>query len=196
MSFSKAQILTLAGKLCLELENDTSIAQYFDDTVERFALLPKPVFATNALVTLTAATATYSFASDMLRLLHAVFDDASILMTNEDGLDAYSSTWRTASGTPLAVTQDWLARQYTLYPNPDATSTAAGAEPLGEDYPDDILWISYAQDRASSIQDYYAIPLAILTIAREFSFSSIHEDDEFASECLRLGNLLLALMGH
>ena len=196
MSFSKANVLTLCGKLCLELENDTTISQYFDDTVERFALLPAPVFTKHALVTLTAGTETYDFESDMLRLLHAIFDDASLFMTDEDALEAYSTTWRSASGTPLAVTQDWLARQYTLYPNPDANSGVAGAEPLGEDYPDDILWIIYAQDRASAIQEYYALPLAILTLAREFSYATLHYDPEFAEQCNQLGQLMLALLGH
>jgi hypothetical protein len=196
MSFSKANVLTLCGKLCLELENDTTISQYFNDTVERLALLPAPVFTKHALVSLITATATYDFKSDMLKLLHAIFDDASLFLTNEDGLEAYSTTWRSASGTPLAVTQDWLARQYTLYPNPDATSVESGAEPLGEGYPGDTLWIIYAHDRASSIQEYYALPLAILTLAREFSYSTLHYEPEFADQCSQLGQLILSLMGH
>jgi hypothetical protein len=198
MSFSKAQILTLCSSLALDLENDTALSTFFDDTVERLALLDKPPFTTWKLIDLVSGTASYSFESDMLALLHAVMDDSSIFPATEEELNGYSNSWQADTGTPIAYLVEYLNRKYTLYPEPDFNSGVTGAEvePLGEDYPDDPLWILYAQDRAASIEAVHAFPVAFLTLAREFSHESLHTDEEFAFLCETIGQLLLTILGH
>lgn len=199
MSLSKANILTLASGLALDLETDATLSTFFDDVVEQLSLIDNPPFTDGALVELTSGTATYDFESTMLKLIFAIMEDSSLSMTHEEGLEAYSKTWRSDTGTPFAVTQDWLSRQYTLYPNPNFNSTplAGGAtEPLGEDYPDDNLWIVFAEDRSTSIQDYYGLVIALLALAREFSQSSDHIDLELAASANQLGSFIMLLLGH
>jgi hypothetical protein len=196
VSFSKAQILTLCSTLGLDLEDDTALSTFFDDTIERLALIDSPPFTAHAFVTLASGTATYSFEADCLKLLEAIMDDASVFFDTEESLEAYENAWRTESGEPLVLIQDYLKRQFTLFPNPNISSGAAGAEPLGEDYPSNAFWTLYAQDRASVIQDYYAFPVAFLTLAREYSHDSLQHDEDFSSVCNQVGMLLLALLGH
>lgn len=199
MSYSKANILTLVGTLALSLQDSTSSTNFFDVVVERWAEMEMPAFFAQALVELSDGTATYSFAAACLALFHAIMEDASITEAHDEDLDSYSTTWRTDEGTPFAFTQDFLARQYTLYPTPNFNSTAlagGATQPLGEDYPEDNLWLIYCERRESAIQDYYAIPLALSIMALEFSHSSDHQDLELSLACSQLAALFLALLGH
>lgn len=195
---SKANILTLASTIALDLENDTTISQFFDDLIETMAFLPKPLFTEYTIEEITSGTATYSYdQTDMLKVLHAFMSDTEIFMTDENGLEAYSSTWRSASGTPIALTQDWLQRQYTFYPNPNiSTSGTGGAAPLGVDYATNPVFIIYAKDRSSGFAEYYALPLALLALAREFSYDALQASPVLAQNCDKVGKLILKLLGH
>jgi hypothetical protein len=199
MSFSKAQILTLCGTLARDLEASDTIDDFFDDVIYSLFDYSPPIFLEDELVSLTDGTATYDFETNMLRLLYAIMEDASLLMTDDNSLQGYSNEWRAAEGTPVAISIDDLQHQYTLYPTPDFDSgvlVPAHGEPLGEDYPDDQLYILFKEYRNSSIQDYYALPIALSTLSREFTFSSLHVDVEFASLCDTLFQVMIKLLGH
>ena len=200
MSLTKAQTLTLASDLAYDLEDDTTISVYFDDVVEYLALTDLPPFIKYAFVEITATTVEYDFESDMLKLLYAFLDDNQMFLTSENALDAYDSDWRevgSTPNTPSAIYQDWLSRQYAIYPYPNVSSgAAAGADELGDDYPVGWLLIFYSEDRASAIQEYYGLPISLLANAREFSHSVLHRDLEFSKACNEVGNLIFKLLGH
>jgi hypothetical protein len=195
--YSKANIITLTGVLGSGLQNATTLSQFFDDVVESIGLSPFPIFHSSALVELSDGTGTYDFESDMLRLIHAIMEDASISIVTEPELDLYSSSWRTTEGTPIALTQDDLNRQYTLYPIPDFDSEALGggeAEPYGEDYPEDQLVVIYTENKSANFQEYYALPLAFESLSREFAYPSDHQDTEFAESCAILSQFLHSIL--
>lgn len=184
MPKSKAQTLTLASSLGLDLENDTTESQFFDDVVERLALMMKPAFVASTTVNMVDGTGTYNYESDMLRLLDAIMRGNLLTRSDESDLAAYSNEWQgDADNEPKAYFEDWLARQYSLYPAPNFDSG-------------DTLRIFYAQDRAASIQDFYALVIALLILAREFSYNSTHRDLAYAEQCQRLGEFILRILGH
>lgn len=198
MSLSKAQILSFASFLALDLENATTLSDYFDDVVEAWAMSNNPPFWVAALVELTADTCTYDFESDMCRLLFSFFDDAPLLLCSEQSLKGYDNDWSAATGTPVAITTDFLNSKYRLYPCPDATSGSTGglSQPWGEDYPDDILAILYADSRSSAIEELFAIPLALSALSREFTYHSLQEDISFSEVCSEISNLFMGLLGY
>lgn len=196
MSLSKAQILSYCSYLALDLEDDTTISAYFDDVVNRLAFTKKPPFQKAALVELTAATATYNYETDMHRALFMEHVDIELFPTSESSLNAYGRDWRTDSGVPKAFITEQLTRQYTLWPNPDATSgtTVGLTEPYGEDYPDDILFLLYADARATAIAEIYELPLSLLILSREFSYDNQHQDIEFADICSQAANVFMQIL--
>jgi hypothetical protein len=196
MSVSKANILSFASFLGLDLEDDTTIAEMYDDVVNHWAFLPIPPFQKATLVSLTLGTSIYDFEADMVRELWAVFEDSELLFCSEDSLEAYESTWRDDTGDPEALTSEQLTNQYRVYPIPVANSGAAGAEPYGEDYPDDILFLLYADKRVASIAEIYEIPIALKVLAREFMYDSQHQDLGFSEACSQIGQIFLSLLGY
>jgi len=184
MPKTKAQILTLGSGLGLDLEDDTTSSRFFDDVVEYLALLSKPPFIKSTTVSLSDGTTTYSYEADMLRLMDAILRGNLLSRTDETDLAAYANEWQGDSkAEPRAYFEDWLARQYSLYPTPNFDSG-------------DTLRIFYAEDRATNIQDFYALPIALLVAAREFSYNSSHQDMEIAEQCQRFGEFILEVLGH
>lgn len=185
MSKTKAEIIEdLVEKIALDMEDETTAGQYFDDVVERMSLLPQPPFIKTATVNMVDTQATYDYETDMLKLIHALLQGKLLLPATESQLDAYAYEWPgDADATPLAHYSDWLARQYSLYPPPNFNSG-------------DTLRIFYSEDRASGIQDYYALPIALYILEREFNYSNIHQDTEFATQCGRLADLIMGVLKH
>jgi hypothetical protein len=193
--YSKANIITLCGVLATAMQDSTTLSRFFDDTIIRIGLSDFPFFYERTNVSLTDGTATYNFPSDALRIIHAIMEDASISIVTEQELDAYSQDWRAADeDEPIALTQDELNRQYTLFPTPATTSGAAGAAPYGEDYPTDALFLVYTQEKASNFLEYYALPIAFESLAYEFAYPSDHQDAEFAQSCAIIAQFLTSLM--
>lgn len=185
MAKTKAEIIEdLVEKLALDLEDETTAGQYFDDIVERLALLVRPPFIKTDTENMVSGTGTYNYKADMLKLIHALLSGKLLPRTDETQLDAYAYEWAgDADAQPLTYYEDWLARQYSLYPPPNFNSG-------------DTLRLFYAEDRASNIQDYYALPIALYILEREFDYSNIHQDPEFANQCGRLGDLIMGVLNH
>ena len=199
MSMSKAEILTLCETLVLDLESADTITRFFDDVSNLLALRSPAPMTDVDLQSITSGTATYDFPSNAIRLLSLIMEDAQIYLSSEQAFEAYANLWRADTGTPFAATLDNLKRQYTLYPKPDFDSGAlapGAGEPYGEDYPDDQLFLFFTAPRSTAIPEFIALPLALLTIAREFEYSSQHEDTEFSQYCAELGEFMLKLIGY
>jgi len=181
--YTKANIITLTGVLGSGLQNATTMSQFFDDIIRAIGLSPLPIFFNNAEVALVAATTTYNFEAAALKLTDAIMHDSLISMVTEEELDTYSQTWRDAADdTPIALTQDHLSRQYTLYPGPNAAAAATK------------LTIFYTENKSANFPEYYALPLAFETLFREFSYPSDHQDSEFSESCLVISQFLHAIL--
>jgi len=196
--YAKADIITICETLAVDLQADDTLSRFFDDTVEQLGFLTSPPFYETALVSLTSGTATYDFESDALAIYHAFMDDTLLSIVGEDDIEAYSKIWPTSSGTPIALTQDELERQYTLYPEPDfnsGTLIPTHGEPYGEDYPTNQLFLIYSKNRTADFQEQFSIPLALFSLSKEFSTSSNHQDREFAESCKTFAAFILNMIG-
>lgn len=196
MSVSKAQILNFCSFLALDLENDTTISDYFDDIINRWSLIPDPPFQKATLVELSSGTGVYDYEADMLTPVYLVYIDKEIFPSSEHSLGAYSRDWRTESGIPKAYVTEELTRQYLLWPIPNANSGSTGglSEPYGEDYPDDILFLLYSDDRSTAIQEIYQIPIALQTLSREFAYSSLQQDTDFSTVCNQVADFFMQIL--
>jgi hypothetical protein len=185
MPMTKAEILSnLVEVLALDLEDTTTVSQYFDDVVERLAFLSKPPFIKSSNVNLVDGTSTYNYEADMLRLIHALLSGKLLMRTDETQLNAYDYLWEDdPDAQPLAYLEDWLSRQYQLYPTPNFSSG-------------DTLKIFYAEDRATGIQEYYGLIIALYVLVKEFTYSNIHQDLAFGAKCKELGDLMMKMVGH
>ena len=195
MSYSKANILTLAGNLCHDLDTSSTISTFFDDVIIELGFLENPVFYAQDFVEITAGTATYSFPSGALKILHAFYGDRMLLESSEEELDAYSKTYRSDSGDPRAISYDLLSNKFRLMPVPDASSTGGGNN-LDDSFTSDWVWCLFAEERASAFTETYAISIALLALQKEFSYESKHQDIPFAENCEALAKLILNLLGH
>jgi hypothetical protein len=191
MAFTKAQILTFAGTLGLGLSNSTQLGTYFDDVVEEVGLHhAEPYFTAAAFVTVISGTATYSLPSGALRLLYTFMSDRLLSEESDATLEAYDGTWRATTGSEIyAFTQDYLENQFTLYPEPNFSSTVGG-DNLDGSYDSGWIWTIYTEDRSSSIPDYDAPRLACRTLAKEFERSANQQDHAFADACREVVSLL------
>lgn len=196
---TRDQIISLATELAHSLHDADTLDTYTNDIFHELAMLPSPQMTEAFLGSVTSGTATYSFESDMLRIVYAIMHDELLSPVVEADLEAYSATWTTASGTPTQFTQDMLtARTYLLYPIPNFTSSPlipTHGEPFGEDYPANSLVLIYADDRETDISSIYALPIAFDALSREFTYPSDHTDLNFAGLSLAISQLFYQLLG-
>ena len=181
MSVSKTNILDFVEWLSLDLEDDTSASNFFDDVIERLAFLEKPLFFKHDIENFSAGTSVYDFAADMLDLHWASLADSFLLPCSEDDLNAYASSWRADTGTPEAISSDRLTRQYRVYPTPSSIMA---------------YQFMYIQDRSTGILEIYQIPIALKVLAQDFVYDSKHQDLDFSGICDQIGSLFLNLLGH
>ena len=181
MSKSKAQTLTLAGTLCHDLDDSSSISTFFDDTIDEIAFFPTPPFIKYAADVIANGTATHPFESDQIRSYLYFHDDHQLIRSTERDLESYSTTWRTDTGTPIAFTDELQDSQTRLFPVPNSGGS---------------LYKYYAQDKSSSIQEYYAIPIALRTLSKEFAYHSKHQDLVYSELCDQIATLIFKLLGH
>lgn len=196
---TRDEIIILADLLAQSLQDPDTFDIYTNDVFHERGADPSPHFVEAVIKSLTSGVAEYAFEADMLRIINAIMHDELLSPSTEDSLDAYSTTWTTATGTPKALTQDAVtARKYLLYPIPNFNSDPLipmhGA-PWGEDWPANSLALIYADDREDNILDIYALPIAFDALSREFTYPSNHSDQNFAALSLNIAQLLYRLIG-
>jgi hypothetical protein len=196
---TRDEIKIIAEELGFDLDAPDTLDIFLDDVFYEFGMRPDAPMLIALIKAITSGTSTYSYETDMLQVVYAIMFDELLSSSSEAGLEAYSKTWRTDTGTPIAFTQDRVtARQYRLYPEPDFTSDPLiplVGQPWGEDYPDDTLALIYSDNRESNIPDIFALPTAFDALAREFSYPSDHTDNEFAEVCRNLAQIFYTLTG-
>jgi len=181
---SKANNITIGGLLTAGLEDSTTFSQYFDDAIQEIGFFDTPLFFLTSEVTLATATATYSTPTTCLQIIGAINEGSGKLMTitTENGLEAYSDTWRTETGDPTALTQDYLKNQLTVYPIPVAAQNG------------NKLLILHTNEIAANFLECYAPFLTAYICAKEFGYRSHHQDVDFAENCRQFADLTYALI--
>jgi len=181
---SKANIISIGGLLTAGLEDSTTFSQFFDDTIQEMGFFDTPIIYALGSITLATATATYNFPSACLKILNAInlSSGALLSLTTENGLEAYSKTWRTDTGDPIALTVDYLKNQVTVYPIPTATQNG------------NTVYILHTQERTSSFIECYAPFITAHMCAKEFGYRSHHQDVDFAENCRQFSDLAYALI--
>jgi hypothetical protein len=196
---TRDEIQDLAKSLALNLHETDTIDSFINDVFYELGLRTRPPFIQSKIKAITSGTSTYTFETDMLRVVYLIMFDELLSQASENDLEAYSKTWRTDTGDPLSFTQDIItARSYRLYPEPDFTSDPLipiNGQPWGEDFPDDSLVLIYSDNREDNIPSFYSLPIAFDTLFREFSYPSDHEDQEFSLICQDLSKLLYLFAG-
>ena len=194
MSLSKAQLTTFASTICHAEHDTTTFSQFFDDVINELSRLPNPVFAEYAFEAIVSGTDEYAFETTMLRPIAIFFGDTLLVEATDQVLEAYSATWQSDEGDPVAFTLDKIhARIYRVYPTPDASGSASTNWAAG--YSLTGLALIFVEDRATDIEDYYALPITFDCLAREFSYPSDHQNIDYAKVCSDLSKLLYILAG-
>jgi len=194
MSLSKAQLTTFASTICHAEHDTTTFSQFFNDVIDELGRLPDPVFAEYAFEAIVDTQEEYSFETAMLRPIAIFLGDTLLPETSEQALEAYSATWQTDTGDPVAFTLDKIdAHKYRVYPIPDAdgaasTNWAAGYSLTG-------LALIFVEDRSKDIEDYHVLPITFDCLAREFAYPSDHQDIDYAKVCTEIAQLLYTLAG-
>jgi len=195
MSLSKAQLTTFASTIAHAEHDTTTFSQFFDDVMDELGRLPEPLFADYAFEAIVSGTDEYSYESTMLHPIAIFFDDTRIPEADEIILEAYSKSWQSDTGDPTTFTLDKVdGRKYRVYPTPDANGSIAGAN-WGSAFPSGALALIFVEDRATDIEDYYALPITFDCLAREFSYPSDHQDIDYANVCGTLAKVLYILAG-
>ena len=205
----RATLLTVAGSICLDLDDSTTLAQFYDDAIDELGKLPNPPFIERGFQKVVSGTATYDHnaiedgagntLSTLLRPLYIFYDDTLMYPESETSLQSYSEDWEADSGTPVAYTSDDVDASATdrliqLYPKPDATGDAIAAVGWGSTFPDNDLTYFFSEGRETDIEDYYALPLIFDILSREFAYPSDHQDLEYSAICRLLADFLYKLV--
>ena len=195
MSLTKAQVTTFASTICHAELDTTTFSQFFNDVIDELGKLSKPVFAEQGFEAIVSGTSEYSYETAMLDFIALFFGDTLIPEESQKSLEAYSQTWQSDTGDPVAFTRDGIdARKYRVYPEPDANGSITGAN-WAASFPAAALALIYVEDRSTDIEDYYALGIAFDCLAREFSYPSDHQDTDYAKALRQLSKVLYLLAG-
>ena len=177
----KTAVLSWIQNLTAFRADATSSARMYDDVVTDLAAQPMAQWFGN--FTLTAAAVDEEIKEvplDLVRI-HAIFyRDRMLSWESQRGMEALDPTWRTRRHSPQAYITDRVdERQIRLWPPSDVQ-----CEELG--------WL-YTQ-QLTDAPDIMDVPLALLTLEREYARESPRRDMEFAAVCGALGKRMLAMV--
>ena len=181
---TKNEVLALVQDIARDQAEDDTISKYYDEAIVELGKMPNPVLVERALFTVTSGTATYTYPTAAIELLHMFRDTDPIYKASRLELEQRSKTWREASGTPVVYnTDNETSGTFRLYPKPDTTSTALGigaTEPFGDDFPANMGAVIYSDSRETGISDMIGLYVAFRVLYKEFHRPSNHQDIEWA----------------
>lgn len=159
---------------------DTNLfAQFYSDVMN--VLGPKRWHTTTSPINLTEGTPLITLPPTLLDLLSVLYDGRFLSLLQLREVEVLNSGWRNAVGNPISYIEEAEAAQtIELYPAPYATSPPTATA-------------IYVENRANSLP-ILTLPIALLTLQREFVRESDHTDVEFGNLCGMLGQLLLDML--
>jgi len=133
----------------------------------------------------------------IVELLGVFYDDEFLSQVTLKELEARSPQWRDTIGHPICYTEDQQDRNaFQLYPAPDADSDPQifihGA-PFGLDYPRGTIAVIVSDVRVD-YPTWIDLPFSLAIMALEFMRDSDHRNENFATVCMKLGSLLMAMV--
>jgi len=176
----KSDVLQWIEDLSAFRADATSSGRLYDEVVTDLAAQPQAQWFGN--FTLTAAAVDEEIKDvplDLVRI-HAIFyRDRMLSWETQRSMEALDPTWRTRRHSPQAYITDRVdERQIRLWPPSDVQ-----CEELG------WLYTQQLTDAPSAMD----LPLAFLTLEREYSRESPRRDMEFAQVCGALGKRMLQM---
>jgi hypothetical protein len=182
MAKTKTQILDLIGRLSLNFNNTDISPKHYDNVIERLGMSKDPAFYELGTINVTAGQAQYDYLDNMLKIIYMFVDNHFINQATEKELNAYNQTWRADSAVPWAYFQDYQNKQFKLYPKPSIDGQ--------------LLRIFYTYQIETDIRDYYALPIALMVMAKDFSFSALQQNPALSDICMQLAKLIFKMLGH
>lgn len=192
---SKASVFQLIDDLAFGLESSAPIEAFYDDLMwdaTRWGV------ATNAaLIPAVAGTPTYVTPAVEGRIYGIFYDDVLLSQIALQALASVNVQWRDEVGRPRAyIVQDEPEHTFRVYPSPNENSQDfifLFGSPFGHDFPARAVG-AIIGERRDDLPDWLDVPLALMTLGREYERDSEHRDAAFAKTCRSLGAQLLALV--
>lgn len=182
MAKTKTQILDLVGRLSVALNDSTISSTHYDNVIERLGMSKDPAFYKLDTINVTGGISQYDYFEDMLKIIYMFVDNHFINQATEKELNAYNQTWRSDSDVPWAYFEDYQNKQFKLYPKPSIDGQ--------------LLRIFYTFQIELDIRDYYALPIALMVMAKDFSFSALQQDPALSGICMQLSKTIFRMLGH
>lgn len=190
---TRADVLDLAHDLAGGLVDPVQLAGFYDATMHELARHDWMVGVT--LIEAKIGKARYELPDRALRILGVLFGAQHLTPLYRDEIDQLDPDWRHAVGEPSSyLTEDEFSRTFRLYPAPsqetlDGLSFPTGT-PFGRDLPPATLAVIHTEARVDP-PPWLVMPLALLTIAREFFRESDHTDPALSQAANNVASLWL-----
>ena len=193
---SRADVVTLIGELSMaQADIDLTVPQYLRDVMHN--VIDRGLTAQVVIVETADGTAVYTPPSETVNVIAVFYDDRLLSYETHRTLEARDPQWRDARGNPIAWTNEGeTGKRVRLYPKPTAASKTlifSHAAPFGVDFPAYAI-VAIINEFKEDVQQWYDVPLALSTLAREFRHESTYRDFEFARACDNLAGALMAMV--
>lgn len=194
---AKTDVLALIQLLAADQADAGAIANYYDDEIRRVALGPGWVTETSML-TAVVGTAVYTPPTSAARQLALFYDDRVLSLENPNTIPAaHGVSWRSKIGPPDSyLLEHESSRDFRVVPAPDMATEdrpEVFGELFGRDYPAGTIALIHT-DQKQDVPVWMETLLALRVLAREFSRTSDHRDDDFAALCSRLADLVFLMV--
>lgn len=184
---TKATVLDLVTSLSYGLADTAEIDRIWGELIIDLANDPRQFFSN--VVGLDSGTVAdlrdqeqleLPAASNIGRVIALFYQGRQLSREDERTFATKQRTWPDRIGRPVAFTTDQRGDRFLrLFPKNDTFDVNS-------------VVLFYTQSvRTTSIQDFYALPLALLVLAREFERESNHRDMDFSKACRALGTQLM-----
>lgn len=179
---TSSTIKALAQDLCHDKADSSEMDTYISDTVEQICKMPNCPLVDTDTAASTSGTSDYVFPAAAVRIVTIFYNEIPLSYATVTELEAYDDDWRALTGDPRFFTiEDVDARKYTLVPQPDTSS-------------DDIV-VMFTDNRATDIEDWLGVHIALSALSREFARPSDHQDVAFSAACNEAAQLFFQAAG-
>lgn len=191
---TKADTLDLVTSFSLEQADVGSINRYYDDLVR--ATADRGVLVEISTLAVSVEQGTFTIPTEAMRLLHVFYGDRMLDEMRLLDIEVISDAWRDMLGDPLAYVQEHESeRTFRLWPRPDKPSDSYNpllGPPFGEGLPAYNVFVVWTETRDFPV--WLELPVSLRILQQEFNRESRHTDQQFATACEQVAQVLEALI--